>query len=331
MKKVFIQLFIVLISLQLISCKQNRLKVDISGIDAKVQLIRYDRLFFEAEDFQTLHNSYPRFSDLYTYKVIRIGGQADETFHQFLSKYLTDTMIVHTRKMVEEQFGNTEQLEKNLNKAFSHYLYYFPEKKVPAVYTFLSGFNQSVVIDEGIIGIGLDKYLGSNFGYYRFLPIPDYKLKKMYRERIPADVMYAWASAEFEKKGEESNLLSQMIHEGKLMYFVDAMLPDTPDTLKIGYTRAQLEWCRMNESKMWSTLIENKMLYSTKRMDIVRYTGDSPTTSGFPLESPGRTGNWIGWQIVRKFMEKNRDVTLPQLMNLSDSQKILNMSAYFPG
>ena len=121
-----------------------------------------------------------------------------------------------------------------------------------------------------------------------------------------------------------------MIYQGKLMYFMDALMPDMNDTLKIGYTKKQLNWCKKNEAQMWLNLVENKRLYSNKRMDIIRYINDGPYTNGFPLESPARTGIWIGWQIVRKYMKEHPEITVPQLMQDSDYQQILNDSKYFP-
>ncbi len=152
----------------------------------------------------------------------------------------------------------------------------------------------------------------------------------MHKEKIPSDVAYAWGITEFEATNKATNLLGNMIHQGKLMYFVDALLPEMEDSLKIGYTSNQLEWCKKNEAQMWLTLVENKMLYSSKRMDIIRYINDAPYTNGFPIESPGRTGIWIGWQIVRQYMNKHPEITLPQLMQNSDYQGILNASGYFP-
>lgn len=81
---------------------------------------------------------------------------------------------------------------------------------------------------------------------------------------------------------------------------------------------------------MWLHLVEKKMLYSSNRMDIIRYINDGPYTSGFPTESPARTGIWIGWQIVRQYMDKHPETTLPELMNNIDYQGILNASGYFP-
>lgn len=334
MKKVIRLLFLLIIlftCIQMVSCKRNRLKVKLSGKEASLKVVRFDRLLFENEsDFNSLRSQYPRFCDLFTYKIINIGGRQDENFDTLMNLFLCDTMILNVRKMVEEQFSDFTVLERKLNRAFSYYRYHFPAKELPEIYTYISGFNQSVVTDENLIGIGLDKYLGRDCSYYNLLEVPRYKVLKMYKERIPSDVMYALAITEFDKKGDDSNLLSQMIYEGKLMYFVDAMLPETPDTVKFGYTMDQLKWCRKNEGRMWESLINSKMLYSNKRMDVIRYTGDAPSTTGFPPESPGRTGVWIGWQIVRKYMESYPDVTLPQLMNNPDYQGILNLSGYYP-
>ena len=152
----------------------------------------------------------------------------------------------------------------------------------------------------------------------------------MIPEKILSDVVYVWAMSEFEISPQATNLLDHMIHEGKLMYFSQAMMPDEPDTLIAGYSNEQLKWCRANEGAMWTYLVENKMLYSSKQMDIVRFINDGPRTSSFSEESPGRVGAWLGWQIVRKYMKKNPEVTLPQLIYETDYQSILNRSAYQP-
>ena len=152
----------------------------------------------------------------------------------------------------------------------------------------------------------------------------------MHKAKLVSDVAYAWGITEFEETNKATNLMGNIIHHGKLMYFVDAMLPKTPDSLKIGYSKAQFEFCKNNEAQMWNYMVEKKMLFSTNRMDIIRYINDGPTTSGFPAESPARAGVWIRWQIVRKYMDSHPETTLEQLMQNSDYQQILNESEYFP-
>ncbi len=321
----------------LFSCKPNPLKVNISEIKNGISVVRFDKELFSINNNDTLKsitelsNKYPEFFDLYTYKVIQIGGIGDTLFFEGVKHFTTDTMILSVKKLVETEFSDFDDTEKQLNEAFKYFQFHFPEKEVPTIYTYISGFNQSVVTAENIIGISLDKYLGRDCKYYRLLnSTPQYKIMNMYKEKIVSDVAYAWGITEFEYTNKTTTLLDNMIHYGKLMYFVDALLPEMNDSLKIGYTGEQIEWCKRNEAQMWSQLIENKMLYSNKRMDIIRYINNSPTTSGFPLESPGRTGVWIGWQIVRTFMKKYPDITLSELMQNSNYQQILNDSKYFP-
>ena len=330
-------IFISVLFVFLYSCKPNSLKVDISGIKNEVSVIRFDDELFSIKSSDTvqsisaLSNKYPEFFDLFTYKVIQIGGIGDTLFMEGMKHFLTDTMILNVKNLVDAEFSDFDKTNKQLVEAFKYYKYHFPENEVPTIFAYISGFNQSVVTAENIIGISLDKYLGRDCKYYRLLnSIPQYKMMNMHKEKIPSDVVYAWGITEFENTNKATTLLDNMIHYGKLMYFVDALLPEMQDSLKIGYTGVQIDWCKRNEAQMWSQLIENKMLYSNKRMDIIRYTNYSPTTSGFPLESPGRTGVWIGWQIVREYMKKHPETTLPKLMQNSNYQQILNDSKYFP-
>ncbi len=337
MKLVRLHIFTLLVIAALFSCKPNPLKVNISDIKSEIEVVRFDKELFAINDSDTLNslttlsNKYPEFFDLFTWKVIQIGGIGDSLFFDGMKLFLTDTMILDVKKLVDTEFSDFDKTEKQLKKAFKYFQYHFPDKELPTVYAYFSGFNQSVVTAENIVGISLDKYLGRDCEYYRKLnSTPRYKVLNMHKDKITSDVAYAWGVTEFEHTNKATTLLDNMVHHGKLMYFVDAMLPEMHDSLKIGYTKQQLDWCKKNEAQMWSQLIENKMLYSNKRMDIIRYINASPTTSGFPLDSPGRTGVWIGWQIVRKYMKNFPETTLSELMQNSDYQQILNDSKYFP-
>lgn len=318
------------------SCKQNPMKVKLTGNEKEIEIIRFDKALFAASYTDTsaviaLANKYPGFFDLYTYRVIQIGGLGDSLFFDRLQYFMTDSMISEIGKKTDEVFADTKEIERELKDAFKYYQHHFPDKEIPAVYFYISGFNQSVVTAEKIIGVSLDKYLGRDCEWYKQLSsTPQYKIANMHKLKIPSDLAYAWGVTEFENTGKTTTLLDNMIYQGKLLYFVDALLPKTQDSLKIGYTALQLDWCKKNEAQMWSQLIEHKMLYSNNRMDIVRYTNPSPTTSGFPLESPGRTGVWIGWQIVRQYMQKHPEIKLIDLMQNNDHQQILNDSKYFP-
>lgn len=328
-------LFIILILIS--SCNRNPLKVDISGIETEVEVVRFEQELFALPmqdtlaELTALRNKYPEFFDLFTWKVIGVGGIEEEYFPEIMGEFLTDTMILNVKTLVENEFSDFEKTEEELIKAFKYFQYHFPEKELPTIYTMISGFNQSVVTAENIIGVSLDKYLGSDCSYYKQLSnVPLYKIKNMHPKKLVSDVAYAWGMTEFDERGTATTLLDHIVHQGKLMYFVDALFPDMHDSLKIGYTAEQLQWCKNNEPQMWNFLVEKKMLYTNNRMDILRFINDGPYTTGFPTESPGKSGVWIGWQIVRQYMKKHREITVSELMKNTNYQQILNDSRYYP-
>ena len=49
-----------------------------------------------------------------------------------------------------------------------------------------------------------------------------------------------------------------------------------------------------------------------------------------PTEAPGRTGDYIGWQIIRAYMKRYPETTLSDLIKMNDSQTILEKSKYKP-
>jgi len=320
----------------LICCQRNPLKVDISGVDLKLNIQRLDRDIFTVTPdnkqvvIPELRKTYGSFFDAYNQNVIALGDPADSLYAFYLNTFLTDTMRVMSRLKIDSVFSDLSEIDKKLEDGFRHYKYYFPQKPIPRVFSIISGFNQSVVMTNDAIGISLDNYLGADCPFYIMLGLPEYKRANMNRDKIPTDVLYSWAQSEFAFDESNTSLIANMIYHGKMLYFLDAMFPEDPDSLKIGYKPAKLEWCIKNEAGMWTYLIEHKLLFSTDRMNIIRYTGPAPFTSGFTSDSPGRTGIWLGWQIVKKYIKKNPGISLPVLMSENDYQKILNESGYSP-
>ncbi len=327
--------FLIWMSVLAVACSHNPLKIDVSGvkIDLKIKHLDVDLLKQKRENLPNaipaLKKSYGEFFDIFTYQMISIGGADQPNFAEMIYKFTSDTLITKLEKVVAEKI-DTLRFRNELDLAFKHYHYYFPQKQIPAIYTCISGFNQSVVTSTNLIGVSLDKYMGAKSPFYEQLGLPLYKRRNMTPGRMVPEMMYAWAVTEWPMSDKSDNLLSEMIQEGKMMYFVDAMVPDLDDTLKIGYTRKQLDFCLKNEAPMWTYLAEHKLLFTTDRMSIKRFMDDGPYTAAFSEESPGRAGAWLGWQIVRSYMKNHTEVKLPELLGNQDFQGILNQSGYQP-
>lgn len=328
-------LLLLLVVLGFVACTRNPMKVDVSGvqINLKIKHLDVDLLKLRTDEIPAaipeLKRSYGDFFDIFTYQMIAIGGTEQPNFAQMLSSFVNDTVIQQVKVSVAQNI-DTLRFRKELETAFKHYKYYFPEKEIPKIYTCISGFNHSVVIAQNLVGVSFDKYLGSQSLFYEKLALPAYKRRNMRPEKMVPDMMQVWADAEWPKSDKENTLFSNMIQQGKVLYFLDAMFPEMNDTLKVGYTKKQLDFCRNNEAKMWTYMAEHKMLFTTDRMSIKRFIDDAPYTASFSEESPGRTGAWLGWQIVRAYMKAHPEKKLADLMNNPNFQEILNQSGYQP-
>lgn len=328
---------IVLIGFILVSCKNNRFDdIDISKTDVNIEVQRFDKDLFTVNpdsvevQLPALKEKYGQFADLFFEGIIRIGKPENPQYYQLLRSFLTDTMVSNAYRKSQSNFKNLDDLNVALTNAFRRYNYHFPTRKIPAVISYVSGYNLSVAIDENVVAVGLDRYLGSDTPQYKLLGIPRYMANKMVPEKIPSDIVRAWLYGEFAYNDSVDNLLSNMIYEGELIYITRHLLPNEPEHLIHGFTEEQLKWCQKNEAEMWTHLIENKLLFTTNALEINKFVNDAPFTSGFPQESPGRAAVWIGYRIVESLMRRNEQMTLEELMNIKDYQKVLNMARYKP-
>jgi hypothetical protein len=317
-------------------CGKNPYKADKSSEDLQIKIKRFEIDLFDTDldsieaSIPGFYREYGGFFDLFNYKIINIGGAGQRTYPEYLKIFLTDYLNNEVYKKTMEIFPDLDDLEGKLTLAFRYYHHYFPEKQVPEVITYISRFNQSVVTAEGIIGIGLDKYLGRDCDYYRQLGLNQYYILNMHRDKIPSDCMTAWALSEYEYNDSTDNLLSNMVYNGQILYWVKSMLPDEPDSLIMGFTADEMKFCRNNEARMWEYLVENKLLFETNRAIIRKFTGVGPFTKDFTNESPARAAVWLGWRIVEAYARNNRDHCLRHIMEERDYQKLLTLSKYNP-
>lgn len=310
--------------------RSNRINIDISGIvDPGIEMHRYGRDLFNidppllGEELPQLAMRYPFF----------LGNLPLDTLEYIqIHEFITDPFLMDIALACDSQYMDMSGIETELNTAYQHYLYYYPEADIPEFYTYISGldFEYPVQLHDDIMLIALDMYLGKDFSAYARVRIPQYRSRRAAAPYLVCDIMLETARAIPVGYRSENILLDQMIEQGKLLYFLDACMPDHPDTLKIAFTEDQLEWCLDNESNLWAFVIENELLFSSDYEKTHKLIIDGPFTSFFPDGSPGRTGWWLGWQIVRSFMENNPDVSIPQMMETLTARQVLDNSRYNP-
>jgi hypothetical protein len=330
-------LFSLIVSI-LTSCKKNLYKVDTSSIKVNIEVKRLEKDLFTLNPDEivtsvpSLKKKYGSFLQLFSY-VINTGNINDNSFGDFLVRFCTDKQNNDVFRLTMKVYPDVKMIESELQEAFRHYLYYFPDKTVPGVFTCITGFNNSIITGDSVLGISLDRYLGADCEYYPRLEIYKYMADKMTPEYVVPDCMFGWAASEWDfsvVKYPVDNVLAEMIHEGKLKYFEKCMLPAVSDNVIFGFTPAQMKFCINNEGQMWQYLVEHDLLFNTDQFTIRKLTGEAPFTSYFTNESPGKAAVWIAFRIIESFMIKNPEVKLNDLMTNTDLQGILQKAKYSP-
>ncbi|HTB06499.1 MAG TPA: hypothetical protein VK806_06050 [Bacteroidia bacterium] len=324
----------------IVSCSHNPLKIDVSGINVppvKIQRLERDMFTMKPDSVNSYTSGfikkYGRFYVDFVTAFINDGGIRDSTYAAMLRRFITDKDMHGTFDSCEKVYPDMGNLESGLTDAFKHFKYYFPDKPLPRVVTDMSGYQYSIIYYDSTLALSLEMYLGKNCSLYKMLnpPFPRYKTMHMTKNYLLGDAVYGWLASIFKANEDKPDMLGTIIHEGKIMYLEDAMLPDMNDTIKLRYTASQLKWCKENEFYMWAYIIKMKLLYSTDHSDIAKFTDDGPFTSVFNRDfCPSRTGSWLGLQIVRSYMKKNSNVTLQQLIEERNADNILQHSGYKP-
>jgi hypothetical protein len=330
--------FLVLVAIGTTSCKKNHYKVNTSSIKVKIEIKRLEKDLFSPNPDEitamvpSLKKKYGDFLQLFS-SVINTGDINESSFGDMLLRFCSDKQNNYVYALTLKKYPDVMAIEKGLQEAFRHYLYYFPGKKVPAVFTCITGFNNSIITGDSLLGVSLDRYLGADCEYYPRLSIYKYLAAKMTPENIIPDCMYGWAASDWSFAAlnyPADNVLAEIIHYGKLKYFEKCMLPETSDEIIFGFTQNQLKFCINNESQMWQYLVENNLLFSSNQLDIRKLTGEAPFTGYFTKESPGQAAIWLGFRIIESYMKNNRGTIMEDMIKNTDVQGILEKAKYNP-
>ena len=315
--KRLLSLFTLLVVLS--SCdKKNKIEKEVEEIPVTINVERFDKIFYESpvENLQNVKNKYPYFFPAQTPDSVWVNKIKNPLYRELYSE-------------VQKKYSNFEKVNSDLESLFQHIKYYFPNTKTPKVVTLISemDYQNKAIYTDSLVLISLDLYLGKNHKFYEF---PEYLKQNFEQNQIMPDIVSSFSVSKI-PFGNNRSLLSQMVYVGKQLYLKDVLLPETSDAEKMGYTPEQITWCQENESYMWRYFMENQLLYSTDSKLSTRFINTAPFSKFYleiDNESPGRVGTWVGWQIVRSFMNNN-DVNLQQLLQM-DPIEIFQNSKYKP-
>ena len=297
-------------------------------VKADVKIVHLEKEMFQfktTEDVSAFLKKHPMFVKKY----LEIPNAANEApfLNQMLQMY-TNPKFREFYQDNEKFYGDFSDLKKEMDNMFSHISYYYPSYYVPEVNTLITGFrfDRDFTFSDSLIVIGIDYFLGKKA---RYRPqFYEYMLSR-YEKPYMVPMMGLAVSSKFnEYDPKDETMLSEMIHYGKAHYFLERILPELPDSLNIQFTGQEMKEADQNLDVIWGHFIEKKLLFDNNHKTKQRYIGESPKVVAIGDNCPGRIGRWLGWQIVRKYMKENPEVTLQQLMKDKNAAEIFKKSKF---
>lgn len=331
----------------LISCGDDA--PDVSDIKVQLETQRFEQDFFAIDtnnvnaSLAELDRKYPTFLNDFLVNILGVplvqGG--DSGTAMVVKRFLADYRPI--KESADKEFTSIGQTEKEVRRGLQYVRHYFPNYKTPEkLITFIGPldayYEASIgghgdIITRDALGIGLQLHLGKNFSVYHTelgqQLYPTYISRRFEPDYIAVNCMKNIIDDMFPDQSAGKPLVDQMVEKGKRMYLLDKFLPHTADSLKIGYTKKQLEGCYANEGNIWNFFLKNNLLFNIDPALTKNYVQDGPKTDEIGEGSPGYIGLFTGWQIVKKYMDEKSDVTLQQLMQ-TDPRKIFEESNYKP-
>ncbi len=321
------------------ACGDKKNIPDVSHIKVSISVKRFEKDFFAIDtnyveaSLSHLQQQYGPFLNDYLYNILSLPSVPDSVTKN-VKLFLLDYKPVYDS--VQKNFASFSEEEKEIRRGLQFTKYYFPNYTLPKqIITYVGPFEgYSNVLTGSGIAVGLQLYLGKNFSVYQtdFLRevYPAYQSRRFEPAYIAANSITNVISDIYPPQSSSKTLIEAMVEEGKRLYVLDHLLPETEDSLKTGYTAAQLKGCYDNEAAIWNYFIENNLLYISDPSQLKDYTGEGPKTEALGSASPGNIGLFIGWQIVKKWMTGKEDkTTLTQLLQ-TDAKQIFTEAKYKP-
>ena len=195
----YLFLFIVLLSASCLHYGDKR-EADIGKIKINdVKIARYEQALFNIDkslmkaELKKLQPQFPMFLD---------GDLNDSANLNRIYDYISDTMLASVYNDCKYKFPDLTDIEAKLTKTFRYVKCYYPEKKLPDVFTYVSGFDYEYPVQyfDNHLLIAIDMYLGADYLRYKKLGLANYILRRFSKEYIVRDCMFAMVKAETDRR-----------------------------------------------------------------------------------------------------------------------------------
>jgi hypothetical protein len=332
------QIYLFFLGILFFSC-QGQTENNVQLVPLEVKIERFDQAFAQLqgplvkEQDDVWQKSYGVFYADFIPKMLGLDPSYPARWDQ-LAEVAQNPDFAALKKEVQRVFPDLQAEERALGEALARFQGFFPDQPLPKRFiAFFSGFQTQIPVGEDYVGIGLDLFLGADAPFYPALQfqIPRYISRRFTPENLVPRVMEGiihdfWT----ESSQAEGTFLHQMIEAGKKLYILEQTLPQSPDSLLIGYTAAQMAWAEQYEKLTWDWFVHQELLYETDFLRYQKYLNEAPFTAelGQNNDSAPKLGVFIGWKMVKHYHKRHANLSLQELIAQKDAQSFLHQSGY---
>lgn len=296
----------------------------------EVAVVRLDQQLFGATSADSVRSFLNRHPDVAQLYFNANGAGNDTALVRELTERVSNPSLQDFNRQVQTEFGDLTDLRTQLADAFAAIKSDFPDFRPPRVETIVSGFlGPDLVVNDSLVIIALDYFAGPKARYRPKGPsFPQYILRRYQKDYIVPAVIFAISDRYNATNRADQSMLADMVYYGKGYVFTKTMLPNTADSLIIGYSDKQLTETFNAQDIIWGHFIDNQLLYQTSPVIKQRYMNERPFTAEIGQACPGAIGRWVGWRIVGHYHDEQSNVGIAELMRNADARQIFEQSGY---
>jgi hypothetical protein len=299
-----------------------------------IPISRFDKQFHSITELNynvklgELESEFPQLLDYFISDVMYIPLSNDSIKRSNIVLFNDNTDVIDFNKEINESYPDVKEISDKLNFAFGRFLFHFPDAVIPEKTVLLNSYNTTAInsFDNNLV-VGLEFYLLDKNSFIN--DVYEYQKVRYDRKYMIADALEFWLSSSFWNSSEINNFQDELIFKGKIMYLIHQFIPEEELDVVFRFSKEDVMWCSVSEHNIWNEIMKLELMYSEDVEKYYSFFNSAPFTRGMPKESPGRLGNWDGYQIVDSYMN-NTDVSLQSLMSNNNPQEILLKSKYRP-
>ncbi|PKR80562.1 hypothetical protein CW751_09310 [Brumimicrobium salinarum] len=297
--------------------------VDIKKTDnVKINFINADQLLNSTDIIKTKKNLdklKQELGSLFEYELSQnIRQNLNDSVYQAVFNFYNTAYISDLEKEKSKLYPDLEDRKDKIISAFNYLAYHFGDSIIPERIIYLNKLFSQVSCSQTEIAVGLENYISPKSEVIQ--SIPNSQLYQWQRDRmdiqyLERDILLNWIQVQLFNE-MDGKFAEHLIQAGKILYILNAAFPKASERYVLRYKKEQMEWANQNEAIVWNYLIKQEVLFKNDLRMRTNFLNEGPKTVGLADDAPDRIGQFLGYRIVKGFMDKNKALSLSELLKV---------------